>query len=202
MLNLNQPQQCSVELEDRGEATRKLSPVVETPHFQEKRKNRKPHSGIDKEWILQRCIQHPTTRCWEWQFHKDKWGYGTTNIQQKMVFVHRKVFELWHGPIPNELFVLHECDNPACLNPNHLFLGTNLDNVKDCVKKGRKPSGTKCTSAKLSNEDVLFIRYSGISQTKLGLMFNVSQMTISNVKRGVHYKSNLPAHCWIQTEGK
>lgn len=77
--------------------------------------------------------------CWIWRGWKDVHGYGKIYVleQKKDVGAHRVAWELAKGPIPDGLFVLHKCDNPPCMNPEHLFLGTHGDNMRDCAKKGR-----------------------------------------------------------------
>ena len=74
--------------------------------------------------------------CWRWLGGTRK-GYGRFKLKGRMVTAHRHAYELEVGPIPDGLFVLHECDNPSCVNPRHLFLGTQLDNIRDRDKKGR-----------------------------------------------------------------
>lgn len=100
--------------------------------------------------------------CWEWQGWKIPKGYGGINYLGKKVYVHRLAWILKRGEIPEGLHVLHRCDNPPCINPNHLFLGTNEDNIHDCMSKGRKVSadvrGEKNPRAILSAVDVLRIR--------------------------------------------
>jgi len=87
--------------------------------------------------FLKKFIQGSPNECWEWSAGKFKQGYGAFGIDKKMVNTHRVAYELFVGPIPEGLCVLHTCDNPSCVNPNHLFLGTQKDNIQDMVKKGR-----------------------------------------------------------------
>ena len=78
-----------------------------------------------------------TDECWEWIAFKNKDGYGLFGYNGKNQKAHRVSWQLHNGPIPDGLCVLHKCDNPSCVNPNHLFLGTNADNIKDRVNKNR-----------------------------------------------------------------
>lgn len=78
-----------------------------------------------------------TPGCWDWLGPVTADGYGRLFGVDKEARAHRLSFEMHVGPIPEGLFVLHKCDNPPCCNPDHLFLGTTLDNARDCIAKGR-----------------------------------------------------------------
>lgn len=99
---------------------------------------------------------------------------------------HRYAYEQAKGPIPDGMVVMHTCDNRKCVNPEHLIVGTQSDNMRDCVAKGRRQdqNGEKGPSAKLKEQDVHFIRASTLTNTELGKRFNVSGRTISDARRG------------------
>lgn len=127
--------------------------------------------------------------CWAWNSSLDSCGYGTFWLNAN-VKAHRVAYELTFGEIPEGQHVLHKCDNPRCCNPNHLFLGTHEENMKDMARKGRALSrpGEKNPSSKLTSEDVMFIRESGDRQERLAECFGVTQQTISNIKTGKTWK--------------
>lgn len=129
--------------------------------------------------------------CWTWTGSKDGDGYGFVGRDR----AHRFSYELANGPIPKGLCVLHTCDNPPCVRPDHLFLGTHADNVADRHAKGRdshKPRvpvriGEAQPMAKLTNAVVAEIRAAyatGTSTRDLAKRHGVSQPTISRVVRG------------------
>ena len=80
--------------------------------------------------------------CWEWIGNKDKDGYGRLSLN-KIIRAHRYSWELYFGKIPGDLIICHRCDNPPCVNPDHLFIGTHLDNARDREKKGRGAYSSK-----------------------------------------------------------
>lgn len=85
-----------------------------------------------------------TETCWLWGASKNKWGYGWVKLNGSMRGAHRVSYELTKGQIPNGFEILHKCDNPPCVNPDHLSSGTHGDNIRDMFKKGRgSPRGRK-----------------------------------------------------------
>jgi hypothetical protein len=99
-----------------------------------------------------------TDSCWLWTGWKLNSGYGESTFQGRKMTVHRYSYTLAHGPIPAGKHVLHRCDVPTCVNPDHLFLGKDADNVRDKVSKGREARGEMSASAKLTEEKVRAIR--------------------------------------------
>ena len=95
--------------------------------------------------------------CWEWNQYRDKNGYGTFYFNGGSMKAHRFVYELYNGQIPSGLEVCHTCDNPPCVNPDHLVTGTHKENMIDCSKKERMGdrTGDNNANAKLTNEDIL-----------------------------------------------
>ena len=126
------------------------------------------------------------TGCIEWFGAKDGCGYGKLFINKKTVSAHRIAYQLAHGPIPVGLWVLHRCDNPGCINPDHLFLGTAKDNSVDRNSKGRNAfqRGEQGPAAKLTEDKVRLIRYDIRSQEAIASDYGVHQGTISRIKLG------------------
>ena len=126
--------------------------------------------------------------CWSWAACRDKDGYGMFWDGDRLVRAHRYSYMLAIGIIPEGLQVLHRCDNPSCVNPDHLFLGTHADNADDRNAKGRQAYGTKVNTAKLSEKDVReirdFLATCHYSQNEIAAMYGVRQPTISVIKTG------------------
>lgn len=125
--------------------------------------------------------------CWTWLGARSH-GYGRYKAHTGITLAaHRVAWELSFGPIPRGLNVCHRCDNPPCVNPNHLFLGTQCENLRDCAVKGRAraPRGERNGRAKLMRSEVVEIRSScGVTQQALAVRFGVSRTTISYVMSG------------------
>lgn len=81
--------------------------------------------------------------CWEWTGNKNMLGYGMIWYDGKNIRAHRVSYLIFNGDLSDNLFVCHKCDNPSCVNPSHLFLGTSKDNMRDMIKKGRAKMGVK-----------------------------------------------------------
>ena len=114
-------------------------------------------------------------------------GYGQIESKGMKHYAHRVSYELFVGPIPKGMYVCHSCDNVACVNPNHLFLGTQKENLQDMASKGRSTRGVKNPMAKLSEEDVKDIKYlinTGLSSKDLGVEYGVSSAAINLIKQG------------------
>lgn len=128
-----------------------------------------------------------TDTCWLWTGSMTK-GYGKMGVDGHTVSASKIAYELFVGPVPNESDVLHECDVPACVNPEHLFLGTQQDNSDDMIRKGRDKRGIHPGKlngrAKLSEQDVADIRSSAESGVALAAQYNVSSQTISAIRSG------------------
>src|SRR4026209_597513 len=99
-----------------------------------------------------------TDSCWLWLASKGEHGYGWVALNNKNRHASRAAWELTNGPIPKGMFVLHRCDNPPCVRPDHLFLGTTQDNANEMSRKGRSLYGERNRRAKLTEAQVLEIR--------------------------------------------
>ena len=144
-------------------------------------------------YIELKTIPEPNSGCWLWTGAVLPYGYGIfcKKFMTKETRAHRLSWEAHRGPIPEGLCVLHRCDNPACCNPDHLFLGTKLDNSKDCNQKGRFKSnvGINNPRAKLSEDQVRVIHLEGGSQIAIARKYGVSQQLVSRIKAGGVWKA-------------
>jgi hypothetical protein len=145
--------------------------------------NDKSYHEITKKRFLERIKKE--NQCWIWCGYISKHGYGVSSYRSKSFLSHRLSWVLFKGFLPKELDVCHHCDNPKCVNPDHLFLGTAKDNIRDCFNKKRKShKGEKHPRAKIQEKDVIKIfelRKNGWTHQKLADRFKLKQGTISNI---------------------
>lgn len=148
-----------------------------------------------RERFLERICK--TKNCWIWIGAKrDRNGYGRIagNNGGKRLRANRAAYELFIGPIPKGMSVLHKCDNPSCVNPKHLFLGTDADNHANCVMKGRQAWGERNGQSKLTLRQVKEIRkmykYNsrGFGIYTLGKKYGVSSTVIFQIVNGKIWK--------------
>ena len=137
--------------------------------------------GTLKERFEQFFDKTPNS-CWIWKGAKHPRGYGEFTINRKLKYASRVAYELYKGPIPEGYYVCHKCDNPSCVNPDHLFAGMQNDNLQDMVKKGRSNYGEKHPHVKLTEKDVLNIRKDIRTQERIAKDYNVSRSTIEDIK--------------------
>jgi len=123
--------------------------------------------------------------CWIWLGYIAKHGYGVSSYRSRTMLAHRLSWIIFKGELDNNLDVCHKCDNPKCVNPNHLFLGTARDNVQDCFNKKRKShKGEKHPGSKIQEKDVIEIfhlRKIGFTHQKIADKFKLTQSCISNI---------------------
>lgn len=138
---------------------------------------------ISKNRLINRIKKE--NECWIWCGYISNHGYGVSSYRSKSILVHRLSWILFKGLMSSDLDVCHHCDNPKCINPDHLFLGTAKDNIIDCFNKKRKShKGEKHPNSKISENDVIKIfelRKIGWTHQKLADMFKITQGTISNI---------------------
>ena len=121
--------------------------------------------------------------CHEWQASLNRLGYGKVYFRKKSSYpAHRAAYQLFKGQIPVGLFVLHKCDNRKCVNPDHLFLGDAVANIRDMDTKRRR--GTKCPLTRNQADEVLRLLDEGYSQQTIADRLQVGQTAISRIKTG------------------
>ena len=129
--------------------------------------------------------------CWIWNKCLNQNNYGVIRARGKNYLAHRLSFEIFKKENPKNKFVCHKCDNPLCINPEHLFLGTQKDNLKDAKNKNRMINGESHYRSKLKINDILEIKKmckSGITQKLISKKFNVSESNISKINSNKTWK--------------
>lgn len=128
------------------------------------------------------------TGCWFWIGTKRN-GYGLMQFNKRTSSAHRVSYQVFKGPIPKGLVVRHGCDNPGCINPDHLSLGTQADNVADREARGRRNvKGAQIGTSKLTAEEALAIKKSHEPLSVLAERYGVDRSNISAIRRGKSWK--------------
>lgn len=159
-----------------------------------------------------------TETCWLWDGQINAGGYGRMGIYVKgqsghgqvAFYAHHLGWLLEKGPIPDGLLVLHKCDVPRCVRPDHLYLGTHAENMKDMKDRGRSPRGSAGAKAKLTEEDVARIRElrGTLSQSEIAREYGVTQAIISKAQLGQTWahvagaNERWVAPCYAHTKGQ
>lgn len=148
-----------------------------------------------REAFASRYQVDPVSECWNWTGTFAKGGYGQWQYsktplgggkyQRHRVYAHRLSWELNEGAIPEGMVVCHRCDNPGCVNPAHLFLGTMADNQRDMARKGRSPRGERQGKSKLTEADVRAILASSEPHAIVGRRYGVTVGTVSDIRRKI-----------------
>ncbi len=147
----------------------------------------------DEKKFWSKVIQTDDGTCWYWMAGRDKDGYGKFKFQGKFQSAHRMAWIFRHGEIPAGLHVLHKCDEPSCVSPSHLFLGTNQENMDDRTAKDRLPRGHNHPNAKLTDEQAKYARHLYFAERHtpdaLAKFFGVSAYCIRGIVHGLRYRS-------------
>lgn len=127
----------------------------------------------------------PECGCWIWTAGTGARGYGAFSKDGKSNPAHKASWEIYRGAVPRGMNVCHHCDTPLCVNPHHLFIGTDGDNVRDCMNKGRFLVGERCNHAKLTDGQVGEIRKSKDTIRSLAGQYGVSPSQIWRIRKNL-----------------
>ena len=153
-----------------------------------KTRNGRNRLVITRDVIFSMSMPEPNSGCWLFGLRWDHHGYGIVSHNGKETRAHRLSWELHNGPIPVGLVVCHKCDNSSCINPDHLFIGTQADNVADYVKKGLVIRGEDRAQARLTEDQVRAILKSSSPHVQLPKVYNVAPETIAGIKKRRKWK--------------
>lgn len=159
--------------------------------------SRRDLTDSDKIRFESKFVKYDDSQCWEWLAFKNKKGYGAIMYGDiGNIAAHRFSYMLYVGDFDKSKFICHTCDNPSCVNPKHLFVGTASENMKDKIKKGRVKNppvhkGNKQHLAKMNPEKIREIRKlfsDGASQTDLAKKYGLHTATMNNICRNKSWK--------------
>jgi HNH endonuclease len=152
------------------------------------------HRTPEEQAFHTRYIVNPVTGCWMWTGSRDKNGYGEWQTEKTPLGngkyrrvrkkAHRISWEIHRGPIPAGMEVCHDCDNPPCVNPDHLFCDAHAENMIDRDRKGRQARGERQGAAKITEEDAIDIRNSNETLVILAARYGLSQQNVSDIRTG------------------
>ncbi len=127
--------------------------------------------------------------CWLWLRGLDTTGYGVLKVVGRDEKAHRASWEMHNGPIPQGSKVLHRCDVRCCVNPEHLFLGSQADNIRDMMAKGRGPDskGERNANSKITAAQAYAIRNSTLTLRELAAIYPIKKSMLSNIKLGKNW---------------
>lgn len=139
-----------------------------------------------RQYIEDRSIPEPNSGCWLWLNRGSDQGYGMACFNKRRLAAHRLSYAAWNGPFEREAVVCHRCDTPACVNPDHLFLGTPHENSRDMVRKGRQAFGVRHSQARLSEDDVRSILLTKFrrSNRDTAKHYGLSVVTVKRIRNG------------------
>lgn len=144
--------------------------------------------ALDKRPIKERLMEKMTPApngCWEWTGGMRADGYGLVWFEGKAQRAHRIAYQVLKGPLDTKDVLCHKCDNRKCINPDHIFIGSRADNVRDAASKNRMPHGKSHWNATLSDAQIAMIRsIEGVTYTEIARQFGVAQSTVSRLRSG------------------
>jgi HNH endonuclease len=140
--------------------------------------------------FLSKLVRWEGGGCWFWTGALDPKGYGRVTVDGRTWFAHRLCWTIFVGPLSENESLLHSCDNPQCVNINHLKPGTQQDNIDDMVSRGRMPRGSARAHAKLSESAVVeILKWRGkMSYTKIAALFGTSRSVVGTIMIGKSWK--------------
>lgn len=156
--------------------------------------------GIKEQRFWSKVDRGTDDECWDWKGSTNRYGYGRMRIRGRLYYVHRIVWELFYGPIPEGKLVLHKCDNSLCVNPNHLYIGTQSDNMSDLAIRNLTVSRSRFYFGEVWL--MRRLRKGGLALVAIAKMFRCNYMTVSRFTEPSLYTYKLRRHltkdgCWV-----